>query len=308
MPPPKQRNPQKHTARIPAHTSSPEVVDPVWILKALGVVVVAAAVCGYATLCGLFYYGQWQLLLQPSHDVLKTPAAEGLQFEPVRFGPDGSGQPQLDGWWIPADLPSDPTVLMLHGGSGSMSDALQQAHALHDARLNVLLFDYRGFGHSGSQHPTEILMEQDSDSAWTYLTQFRHIPASGILVYGNGSGASLAARLCEEHHDLAAMILESADGDFTSRVQRDARSRMVPVSLLFHEQFPLADRLHTLPTPKLLLSDTNTNTPPNPYEQAADPKTTVELKPGDTQSLHESLRRFLDSYITHPPQPLTPNH
>jgi pimeloyl-ACP methyl ester carboxylesterase len=292
----------------PSATRPPEfeTVDPRWILKALAGTICVAILCGYITVCALFWRGQWQLILQPARAVAQTPAVVNLAFTPVRFGVDSTGQPQLDGWWIPSDSPADPTVLMLHSGQGSMSDALPTARLLHDARLNVLLFDYRGFGRSGGQHPTQALMQADAASALRYLLDLRHIPASSLIVYGSGARATLAVNLCLAHTNIAGLILDAPDGDFTARVRQDPRSRMVPVNLLFHNDFALAAPLHTLHTPKLLITYTAGPAPAS-LEQAADPKLLVVLPTPTPAAIHNALRRFLDAYIPHPPPTLIPN-
>lgn len=287
-------------------TAMPEVVDPRWLLKALAAVLVLGLFCAYLAVTILFYNQQWQFVLNPSRDVPKTPQSAGLTFEPVRFGVDSRGEPQLTGWWIPGDLSSDPTILLLHGQDGSMSDSIPAARKLHDARLNVLVFDYRGYGKSGGAHPTETGMQQDSTNAFRYLTDARKVPASSILVYGTGLSASLAVRLCQNYPAITGVILESADGDTLSRVQRDLRTRLVPVNWLFHERFPLADPLHSLRTPKLLLSHT-AGDPPVDAMRAADPKLTAELAPGsDAAEWVRTVQRFITTYIQHPPAPLLP--
>jgi uncharacterized protein len=291
----------------PTQPAPPLVVSPRWILTAFVAVVLIGLACAYATLCGLFYYGQWQLVLHPSRDVKQTPAAFGLAFTEVHFGTDATGQPQLNGWWIPAQSPSDPTVLFLHDATGSISDALPDAQLLHNARLNVLLFDYRGFGRSGGAHPTQSLMEADTRSAFNYLTQTRGLNPASILVYARGLGAPLAALLCAEHSAIPALILRDPDGDLATRVLTgDSRTRLVPAGLLFNQNFPLADALHTLHTPKLLISS-GTGATPLALQRAADPKITAEIPPSNPTALDQTLRRFLDSYITRPPAELMPN-
>ncbi len=286
-------------SRIPPH-HGPEVVDPVWILKAAGAVVALGLMCAYLTLCIFFYMGQWQFVLHPSRTVAATPAAQRLAFTPVRFGDDAAGTPQLQGWWIPSDSPADPTALMLHGETGSMSDALPMAKALHDARLNVFLFDYRGYGESAGQHPTEAMMQADAQAALDYVLH-NHASQTKPLVYGKALAASLAATLCSRNAGLSGLILDSADGDTLSRVEADQRSRIIPIGLLFHERFPLADQLSSLHTPKLLLSYTRGN-PPVEAQRAADPKMTVELPPGaEPTQVTPVIRRFLDSYVAHVP-------
>ncbi len=291
---------------VPAPVALPEVVEPMWILKALGGVLAVGLLCAYISVCVLFSKAQWQLVLHPSRKVDPAPASQHLQFEPVRFGDDAAGQPQLAGWWIPSDLPTDPTVLMLHNQDGSMSAALPSAKALHDARLNVLLFDYRGYGESGARHPTEQTMRNDAASALEYLTARRHLAPATVIVYGAGLGASLGVTLCEHHPELPALLLESADGDTETRVLRDTRFHILPLHLLFHERFPLADPLSRLRTPKLLVSYTAGDAPLE-AERASDPKMTAELpQSADPTALSKVFRRFLDTYVKTPPPVLRP--
>lgn len=308
---PKNPKPRRQQARFDPNRGSkpPEMVDLVdgaWILKALAGVIGLAVLCAYTTLCVLFYNTQWQLVLHPTQNVLATPASLSLPFTEVRFGVDATGQPQLIGWWIPSDEPSDPTVLLLHSGDGNRADTLFQARTLHNARLNVLVFDYRGYGRTGGQHPVERSMEADAETALNYLTTARGIPLAGTVIYGTGAGGAVATKLCAGHPQIAGLILESPTGDFKTQAAHDPRSGMVPFRLLFNQDFPLAGPLKTLSTPKLLISYTR-GAPPAEFQSAADPKTTVELPGRDEAGLHQALTRFLSAYIAHPPETLTPN-
>jgi hypothetical protein len=292
-PPPSSRPPQNEPTLL---------IDPRWILKALVAVMAVALVLSYATLCLLFYQGQWQLVLHPSRTVAATPASFGLTFSDVHLFPAASGEPQLDGWLIPAANTSAPTALLLHGADGSIADALPSARTLHDAGLNVLLFDYRGFGRSAGRHPDQASMQEDAAAALTFLTATQHIAPSHIILFGSGLGASLAVRLAAEHRDIPALILESPDGDFAERARTDPRSRLVPTRWLFSQTFPLADPLHTLATPKLLIAYT-TGAPPLIFQRAADPKLTLELPNRTDPALLTAIHRFLDLYLRSAPNP-----
>ncbi len=304
--------PSMPPARRPAARSSvvqppaPPVVDPRWLLQAGAAVLALAMLCAYVSLCALFYSQQSQLVLHPSRTVAPTPSSATLAFTPVRFADDPGGQPQLTGWWIPGDVPSQPVVLMLHGESGSMADALPAARALHGAGLQVFLFDYRGYGESAGRHPTEATMRADAESALHYLEADRQAAPAQIVVYGAQLGASLAVFLCQRHPELPAVILDSADGDTEERVLRDTRTRLVPMRLLFHERFPLADPLAALRTPKLLISYTS-GTPPVDAARAADPKFTLELPGGSNPTeLAKAVRRFVSTYVATGAEALTP--
>jgi hypothetical protein len=100
--------------------------------------------------------------------VLWTPADRGLEYEDVTF-PSADGVP-LEGWFIPAD--SDDLVILNHpmgfsragqpthlepwrsiwGPSGNTMDVnfIPDYSILHDAGYNVLTYDLRNFGLSGS--------------------------------------------------------------------------------------------------------------------------------------------------------------
>ena len=234
------------------------LVEVSWILKALAAVFLTALICAYATMCVLFAHGQWQLVLHPSRTVSTTPASLNLPFTEVHFGVDETAIPQLTGWYIPSDTTTTHTALILHAADGNLADALPSAQLLHAQHLNVLLFDYRGYGQSLGQHPTQSSMQADAASALTYLTTTRGIPTTSIVVYGTGLGASLAVHLCAENPNLPALILQSPDGDLTDRAAHDPRSKIIPFKFLFNQTFPLAAPLETLPTPRLLLP-----TPPN---------------------------------------------
>jgi pimeloyl-ACP methyl ester carboxylesterase len=281
------------------------VVDPRWLLQAGAVTLLFALFCAYATLCFLFYQGQWQFALHPSRTVTQTPAAVGLHFETLRFGVDATGTPQLSGWFIPSDSPGALTALLLHGGDGSIADAVPTAQLLHTARLNVFVFDYRGFGTSNGAHPTQLQMEADSDFALNYLTGMRGVALGHIIPIGQGIGASLATRLCAQHHELPALVLESPDGDIEASVARDPRTKFIPTGMLLHEHFPLANPLSTLATPKLIINYINGAAPLDALH-AANPKMTVEFPHKDDVAYVETLTRFIDLYVTHTIPNLSP--
>ncbi len=171
-------------------SAPPEMIPLVevgWILKALAAVFLVALLCAYATICILFSRSQWQLVLHPSRIVATTPASVNLPFTEVHFGVDDTGQPQLTGWWLPSDITTNNTALVLNAADGNLANSLPAAQLLHAQHLNVLLFDYRGYGQSLGQHPTQASMQADADSALAYLTTGRSISPSSIAVYGTAS-------------------------------------------------------------------------------------------------------------------------
>jgi pimeloyl-ACP methyl ester carboxylesterase len=274
-----------------------------WLVKAIAATIVAALFCGYLTFCLLFYQGQWQLVLHPTRTSSAPASIAGIPYELIHFGLDESATPQLAGWWIPSAPGAryaHTTILFLPGSDGSLADSIPTLASLHNIGLNVFAFDYRGYGQSTPTRPSQLNMTSDADSALRYLTKSRAIPDSQIIPYGTGVGAALATELAADHTSVPGLVLDAPRADLLQIAQRDPRSRLIPISLLFHERFPLATPLSTLKTPKLLIS--RTTSPDESFLHASDPKLTVEL-PSPSETLYsQTLTRFLDQYL--PPAPV----
>ena len=329
MPAAKPRTPNKTPALVRDTPRSPlEVVDPIWLVKALALSLVAALICVYATLCLLVYQGEWQLVLHPVRTIDRTPASAGLDYTDARFGAAETGQPRLTGWWIPAQSAPPPgsqlslqtipkyadyTVLYLHDGSGSLSSTVPALTRLHQAGLNVFAIDYRGFGASdASVHPSDARMAEDAAAAFDYLTSTRHIPARNIIPYGTGLGASLAVSLAHAHPELPAVILDNPDPDPASAAATTHPSHILPVRLLFGNSFNIMGPIATLSTPKLLIaggpnaadSTRNYSQLQTLFQKAASPRFTVTLPPGGPEGDYQAeLFRFLDQYVSAQPLP-----
>jgi pimeloyl-ACP methyl ester carboxylesterase len=281
------------------------VVSPIWLVKAIAATILAALFCGYLSFCLLFYQGQWQLVLHPTRTTNNPPSIAGVPYEFIRFGPDESAIPQLTGWWIPTDPGgryAHVTILFLPDGNSSLADSIPTLASLHNLGLNVFAFDYRGYGQSAALRPSQQSMTHDADAAWRFLTTSRATPASQIIPYGTGVGASLATHLAALNPTIPALILDSPRADLLDVAVRDPRSTLIPIRLLFHERFALAEPLSTLRTPKLLLS--RATSPYPAFSTASDPKLTVELASPSPLLYSQSLTRFLDQYL--PPAPFPP--
>jgi uncharacterized protein len=292
---------------------TPEVVDPVWLITALGFSLAGAVICGYLTLCFLYYQGSWQLLLHPDRTISETPATLNVPYTDVRFDSSETGQPRLTAWWIPAEPEnglkarySASTILYLHGGSGSLSSTVPTLAQLHHAGLNVFAIDYRGFGASdASAHPSETRMTEDVAAAFDYLTATRHIAVEDIIPYGTGLGASLAARLAIQHPRIPAVILDNPDPDPTSTAAAQS-SRLIPARFLLGNPFEISSSVSTLALPKLLIAGgANATTDRNDisriealFRTASSPSFAVTLPTASNASYQTSLQRFLDQYVS----------
>ena len=72
---------------------------------------------------------------------------------------------RLHGWWVPARRgPAGAHVMLCHGNAGNVGDRVLHAALLCAAGLDVLLFDYRGYGRS-SGRPGEAGTYRDARAA-----------------------------------------------------------------------------------------------------------------------------------------------
>ena len=130
---------------------------------------------------------------------------------------------RIDGWFVPASS-GGPTVLFFHGNAGNISHRLESIQIFHELGLNVLIFDYRGYGRSTGK-PSEQGLYRDADAAWFYLTNIRGIDAKEIVLFGRSMGGAVATRLAAKTQP-AAVIVEST---FTS-VPDMGRQALSPAS------------------------------------------------------------------------------
>lgn len=271
-----------------------------WMLIAFLLTLAAALVCVYATLCLLFYQGQWQMLFHPSRSVTATPASVGVPLEEIQFDVTETGQPQLDGWWVPAASGAHyatDTVLYLHDGRGSLSDTVPAVAELHRLGINVFAFDYRGFGRSAGRHPTERMARADAVTAWAYLTDTRHVPGNRIVVFGDGTGATFAAALGAEFAP-AGVVLEDPNLPARAIFERDARARIVPLWLLQNERLDPGEDLKRAHVPRLfLLRSGDAARTRELFEKSSEPKAYFDLRQASEGMVAETLRRFLDGVV-----------
>jgi len=280
-----------------------------WLLAATASTLMAAALCTWGALCLLFWQGSWQLLYHPVATVATTPAADGLAFEPVAFAVGNDGIPQLTGWWIAAGSEaklSRLTVLRLHGQDGNLGNSVDALRRLHAAGVNVLAFDYRGYGQSQFTHPSEAHWLQDADWALDYLTATRHVSRASIVLDGEGLGANLALEVAAAHPELAGVIAESPTATPTDAIFDDARAKLVPAQWLVHDRYDLGGAAKKVRVPVLWVSwagRDGSDIAPAAYGMIAERKTLVWLRasPDADRDFAAALARWFDDLPTAEP-------
>ena len=273
------------------------------ILKILAIFLV----CFYLVAVGFVYLRQSHFLFLPGIPIRITPIDFGAAFEKIDV-PCVRGCMQgdnLTGWWLaPPDAAPKPTaadvsskpdagagksgqvLLYLHGNAGNIGD-----NAAHVVRLNrlgpgVFIFDYRGYGESHGPFPTEARVDEDAESAWSYLTQQRHIDSSQIIIYGHSLGSGIALDLALHHPEAAGLIMESGYTSVLDMAKRSPFFRWFPLELLLNQRFDSISKVTYLKVPVLFIHGTDdTLIPPEMsrqlYAAAPSPKKLLLIEGGE---------------------------
>jgi uncharacterized protein len=182
----------------------------------------------------------------PFREIGGTPKSIGLAYESVTLtAKDGV---KIHAWWIPAK-DARLSVLFSHGNAGNISHRLEKLKILHNLGLNVLMFDYRGYGESEGI-PTEKGTYLDAEAAYDHLLLQRSVPKNRIVFVGESLGCAVATELAVRH-PAAAMILESP---FTSTI---AMGKLVfpwlPVKAIVRYKYDNLEKISRLTLPLLIL-------------------------------------------------------
>lgn len=133
----------------------------------------------------------------------------------------------LSAWFVPADAPDAPAVLITHGLGVGIPDckrnprALLTAGMLHNAGYNVLLIDLREHGDSTIEDGlwagnTEEYL--DVLGAWDWLVNERHIVPQRIGLYGYSGGTGAVLIAMGEEPRIAAAWLDSVYADLPTTI------------------------------------------------------------------------------------------
>jgi len=187
------------------------------------------------------------LLYFPGRAFRATPADVGLRHEDVTFAAeDGT---RLHGWWIRAPRqPAVAHVLLAHGNAGNIGDRVVHAKHLTDAGLDVLVFDYRGYGKSEGS-PDEAGTYRDARAALRALMRQGGVHAARVIYLGESIGGAVALALALEAPPLGLM-LQSA---FTSiRDMGRLHYPLIPQALV-PDAYPSLRRVRELRAPLLVV-------------------------------------------------------
>lgn len=134
------------------------------------------------------------------------PAPAGA--EDVYFNaPDGT---RLHGWFAPARGTPRGTILAVHGNAGNVESHWGFVSFLPDAGFNLLLFDYRGYGHSDAGRLRREHLRSDTEAALDYLLQRPEAKDSQVGIYAQSLGATFGLAVAADRPEVRSIVIVSA--------------------------------------------------------------------------------------------------
>ncbi|MGY2438535.1 alpha/beta hydrolase [Pseudomonas sp. SDO52101_S400] len=222
----------------------------------------AALIIGVPTSCAVLEHTERKLLfrIEPGtagwyHGL--PGSVQELDLQPKSFR---AGQ-NIHAWWWPAERPNAPAILYLHGVRWNLTGQLFRIEQLRAAGYSVLAIDYRGFGQSHGDLPSESTVYEDARVAWERFQQLQPDPDKR-LIYGHSLGGAVAIDLAAElgrnatrnHTPLPVrgLVIEST---FTSLadVAAAVANTSLPVRWLLSQKFDSIDKIADIHMPLLVV-------------------------------------------------------
>lgn len=204
------------------------------------------AALAYASTCLSLYSYQTNLIFRPLPFLLSTPAKAGLAYEEVWIPLNTANK--LHGWWVP-NHKSQRVLLLCHGNYGNISYNIDRCHLYRSLGFSVLLFDYRGYGYSPKEPPSEQKAYEDTEAALQYLTVSRQIDPQQITVLGHSLGGAIAIHLAVQHPELNSLIVECSFTSMKAAIHAQKIYRLFPIDQLLNHAFDSLSKVKSLQIP-----------------------------------------------------------
>jgi hypothetical protein len=231
----------------------------------------------------------------------------GVMESNLAVATEGKTQ-QIHTWWWPAEKPDAPALLYLHGARWNLTGQMFRIQQLHEFGFSVLAIDYRGFGKSDGDLPSEKTAYEDAHAAWKHLTQLQPDPAKRFI-YGHSLGGAIAIDLAASLSTASSqpgqttqaargLIVESS---FTTLadIAKSLTSPWLPLQLLMSQKFESVDKIAQVHMPVLIVHGTDDRFVPSRFSQklfdAAPEKKRLLLVDGGSHN--NSLRIGKKAYL-----------
>jgi len=238
----------------------------------------ALAVLSLAALAGCVSLDSQQrkwIFLASAEPSMADARIDGLDDVWIEYASPADGaKVRLHALWVAGPTPQAPLLLYLHGARRNVERSAFRIRQMQALGFAVLAIDYRGFGRSSDELPSEASVDEDARLAWALLGA--HHPGRDRYLFGHSLGGAIAVQLASEVHDAKGLIVE---GSFTSipDVFHSFKWGWLPVTPLITQRFDSARKIGQVKVPVLVVHGSR-DTLIRPdlgralYERAAEPK------------------------------------
>ncbi len=236
--------------------------------------------------CAVLDSKQSEWIFRPVRDNWRGYQGLPQGAEEVWIKVPGTSDQRIHAWWMPQageGATNAPALLYLHGSRWNLTGSSFRIERWREMGFSVLAIDYRGFGQSSGELPTEANTYEDTALAWDWL-KAKMPEAQRRYIYGHSLGGAVAIDLASKlgPYEAAGLITEST---FTSvpDVVSASPYGWLPVGFLISQRFDALEKMKKVALPKLLMHGTADNIIPHAmsdelFKVASEPKRIVKFE------------------------------
>jgi alpha-beta hydrolase superfamily lysophospholipase len=263
-----------------------------------------AVIVGLPVGCAVLQHKERELVFRIEPGTASWYSGLPADVQELELRAPGFGTTQnIHAWWWPAQRKDAPAVLYLHGSRWNLTGQLFRIEQLRSLGFSILAIDYRGFGQSLGQLPSETTVYEDARIAWERLVQLQPDPQRR-LIYGHSLGGAVAVDLAAELGSGAreanipapvrGLIIESTFTNLADVATAIANTSL-PVRWLLSQKFDSLDKIADINMPVLIVHGTDDRYVPARFSEelfaaAREPKNLL-LVPGGTHNNSMRLGR-----------------
>jgi uncharacterized protein len=259
-------------------------------------VVVTALGIGALIGCAALDTTQGQWIFRPTDRAWgdAVSAASSMQEQWIEYDSALTGKHvKLNALVNPAAIPDAPVMLYLHGAMWNVTGSARRMQRMQELGFTVVAVDYRGFGKTSTETPSEKMAYEDAQAAWQWIATT--YPKQPRYIFGHSLGGAIAIELASQVSDEQGTIVE---GTFTSipDVAATMRWGWLPVGLFITQRFDSLHKVSSIGSPLLVVHGSNDSVIKPTlgrqlYEAAAQPKRFLLVEGGshhNTNSVGQS--------------------
>jgi uncharacterized protein len=140
--------------------------------------------------------------------------------------------------------------MYLHGARWNVTGSAYRIQRMQALGFSVLAVDYRGFGKTSQDTPSEEMAYEDAHAAWQWLAK-QH-PNTPRFIFGHSLGGAVAIELATQVNDERGTIVE---GTFTSipDVYKTMKWGWLPLGGLITQRFESVAKVARIGSPLLVV-------------------------------------------------------